>query len=283
MSALIWLIGILVFVFVTVLLLEIVWETPRGRLAEVGSGESGLSGYRRALAALDKPVGLYMPKGILRSTAANLYWAQMAGKWTGWNEVQFVSLQVATAAGAFVAGTIVFGGNLLLSGAAGLIGWQYPTLSLNGTARRTRRTFQGQLPEFIQLVAARVAAGNSLENALIKTAAAPGLAGQWMRRVVQRSQGRDLLEQLSLEAVESQMPELIGMATQLRFIKRGAAQQQLMGQLAVSIAADYITQADQRAEKLGAELVTPMVLFYFLPFLGAIMFVIGYPIVTGLF
>jgi len=70
---------------------------------------------------------------------------------------------------------------------------------------------------------------------------------------------------------------------QLSFIKRGTAQQELMGQLAISIASEYIGQAEQRAEKLGSELVVPMVVFYFIPFLATIMVVIGYPVVIGLF
>ena len=79
------------------------------------------------------------------------------------------------------------------------------------------------------------------------------------------------------------MPELIGMGVQLGFIRRGTAQQELMGQLATSIAAEYIGQAEGRAEKLGSELVIPMVLFYFVPFLITIIVVIGYPVMVGLF
>ncbi|MCX6082171.1 MAG: hypothetical protein NTW32_21795, partial [Chloroflexi bacterium] len=112
---------------------------------------------------------------------------------------------------------------------------------------------------------------------------APSLVGQWMRNVIQQSQGRDLIEQIQREAQESLMPELIGMGVQLSFIKRGTAQQELMGQLAISIASEYIGQAEQRAEKLGSELVVPMVVFYFIPFLATIMVVIGYPVVVGLF
>jgi len=55
-----------------------------------------------------------------------------------------------------------------------------------------------------------------------------------------------------------------------------------MGQLATSIAADYIGNAEQRAEKVGAELVIPMVIFYFLPFLVTLLAVIGWPIVQNL-
>jgi hypothetical protein len=104
-----------------------------------------------------------------------------------------------------------------------------------------------------------------------------------MRQVLQMAQGRDLIEQMQREAQDSQLPELIGMAVQLEFIRRGTAQQELMGQLATSIASEYIGQAEGRAEKLGSELVVPMVLFYFVPFLITIIVVIGYPVMVGLF
>jgi hypothetical protein len=104
-----------------------------------------------------------------------------------------------------------------------------------------------------------------------------------MRMVIQQSLGRDLIEQIQREAQEALMPELIGMGVQLSFIDRGTAQQELMGQLATSIAAEYIGQAEARAEKLGSELVIPMVLFYFVPFLITIIVVIGYPVMIGLF
>jgi hypothetical protein len=55
-----------------------------------------------------------------------------------------------------------------------------------------------------------------------------------------------------------------------------------MGQLATSIAADYIGSAEQRAEKVGSELVIPMLVFYFLPFLVTLLSVIGLPIVQNL-
>jgi hypothetical protein len=72
------------------------------------------------------------------------------------------------------------------------------------------------------------------------------------------------------------------MGVQLGFIQRGTAQQQLLGQLAAQIAADYIGQAEMRAEKIGGELVIPMVIFYFLPFLVCLMALIAWPMVSGM-
>jgi Flp pilus assembly protein TadB len=283
MTTLIYLIGIGVFALIVYLTLELAPATPTGRLAETLTPADSvvLTGWRRSLSVLDKPVSKWTPAGFIRKVRADLYWAQVADKWADWNEVQFVSLRVASGLAGFVIGTVVFG-EPILALVVGLIGFQYPSMAMGGIARRTRRQFTAQLPEYVQLVSAQMSANVSMEEALRRTSQAQSLAGKWMRRVLQMAQGRDLVEQMQREAQESQLPELIGMAVQLEFIRRGTAQQELMGQLATSIAADYIGNAEQRAEKIGSELVIPMVIFYFLPFMVTLLIVIGWPIMQNL-
>jgi Flp pilus assembly protein TadB len=283
MTVLIPLIGIGIFALIIYLTLELAPAAPTGRLAETLTPADGvvLTGWRRSLSVLDKPVSKWSPAGFVRKARADLYWAQLAGKWMDWNEVQFISLRVAAAIGGAMVGTLVFGEPVLTLVVA-LIGFQYPAMAMGGIARRTRRQFTAQLPEYVQLVSAQMSANVSMEEALRRTSQAQSLAGKWMRKVLQMAQGRDLVEQMQREAQESQLPELIGMAVQLEFIRRGTAQQELMGQLATSIAADYIGNAEQRAEKIGSELVIPMVIFYFLPFMVTLLIVIGWPIVQNL-
>ena len=283
MIVLVYLIGIATFALIVTLTIEIVPSVRPGRLAEslAPAGQVELSGWRKSLSVLDRPVSRWTPQGLLRQVKANLYWAHLAEKWVGWNEVQFVSLQIAAGTGGFILGMTVFHTPVLAIVAA-FLAFQYPAMSVNGVARRTRRQFQAQLPEFIQLVSAQMAAGVSMEEALDRTAQAQSLVGKWMRFVLQMSQGRGLIEQMQREAQESLLPDLIGMSVQLDFIRKGTAQQHLMSQLAMSIAADYIGGAEQRAEKVGAELVIPMVLFYFLPFMVTLLAVIGWPIFTNL-
>jgi Flp pilus assembly protein TadB len=234
-----------------------------------------LSGWRKSLSPLDKPVSRWTPAGFLRKTRADLYWAHIGGGWTDWNEVQFTSLRVALAVAGFGLGMVATS-EPVFALVGGLVGFQYPAMTMGGVARRFRRQFIAQLPEYVQLVSAQMSANVSMEEALRRTAQAQSLVGKWMRWVLQMAQGRDLIEQMQREAQESHLPELIGMSVQLEFIRKGTAQQELMGQLATSIA------ADQRAEKVGSELVIPMVIFYFLPFLVTIIAVIGWPIVQNL-
>ncbi|MEI7849882.1 MAG: hypothetical protein WCK35_29080 [Chloroflexota bacterium] len=287
MTGFIYLIGIAITLFIVYTMVEFVWQrAPQGHLADAfapADSAQKLSGLRGALSPLDKPVAKFASPGMLRKISANLYWAQMGGKWIGWNAVQYIGLQIAAVTAAIVSGSILTRGDVVFTGIAALLAFNFPGISLNGAARRTRRNLLSQLPEFIQLVSAQMAANVSMDQAIRRVSKAPSLVGQWMRNVIQQSQGRDLIEQIQREAQESLMPELIGMGVQLSFIKRGTAQQELMGQLAISIASEYIGQAEQRAEKLGSELVVPMVVFYFIPFLATIMVVIGYPVVVGLF
>ena len=283
MTALIYLTGIVVFALVIYLTLELAPATPTGRLAETLTPADGvvLNGWRRSLSPLDKPVSKWTPAGLLRKTRADLYWAHIDVRWTNWNEVQFTSLRVTLAVAGFGLGMVATG-QPLFTLIGGLVGFQYPATLMGGVARRYRRQFIAQLPEYVQLVSAQMSANVSMEEALRRTSQAQSLAGKWMRRVLQMAQGRDLIEQLQREAQQSHLPELIGMSVQLEFIRRGTAQQELMGQLATSIAADYIGNAEQRAEKVGSELVIPMVVFYFLPFLVTLLVVIGWPIVQNI-
>jgi Flp pilus assembly protein TadB len=282
MQALIILTGIATFALVIYLTLEFAPSVPTGRLAETLTPQDQVphSNWRRTLAILDKPVSRWTPAGFLRKTRADLYWAQIGGQWGDWNEIQFTSLRFALAVAGLGLGMVVGEPVMALIGAA--VGFQFPAMRMGGGARRVRRQFIAQLPEYVQLVSAQMSANVSMEEALRRTAQAQSLVGGWMRRVLQMAQGRNLIEQMQREAQESQLAELIGMAVQLEFIRRGTAQQELMAQLATSIAADYIGAAEQRAEKVGAELVIPMVIFYFLPFLATLLIVIGWPIVSGL-
>jgi len=282
----IYLLGLATASLLIVLWVEFVPSLPSGRAARYlresdQPADPELPGWRKWLSWLDRPTARWAPGSILRRTKADLYFAQLAGKWRGWDEVQFTSLRVALALGALVVGLLLYD-ELIPSVIGALLGWQVPVVLLGGVARRVRRRFQAQLPEFIQLVAAQMAAGVSLEEALRRTAQMDSLAAQWMRHVLQMSQGRVIFTQLQKEAQASNMPDLIGLAVQLEFVRLGTAQQELMAQMANRIAAEYTAGAEQRAERVGAELVIPMVIFYFLPFIAVILALIGWPILATL-
>jgi len=279
---LVYLIGIAITTLLIVLWIEFVPSLPVGKAArylresDQPAGKE-LPGWRGWLSKLDQPLSRWMPGALLRRTKSDLYFAQLGGKWQGWDEIQLTTLRVVLACAALILGLLVYD-NLPLSALAGLMGWLVPAILMGGVARRVRRRFQAQLPEFIQLVAAQMAAGVSLEEGLRRTAQTGSLVAQWMQHVLQMSQGRVVFTQLQQEAQASYLPDLIGLSVQLEFVRLGTAQQELMAQMAGRIAADYAAGAEQRAERVGAELVIPMVLFYFLPFISMILILIGWPI-----
>ena len=281
-----YLIGIAITALILTLSIEFIPSLPKGKAARFleESGQPAapeLPGWRRWLSKLDRSTSRWTPASLLRRAKADLYFAQLVEKWQSWDEIQFTSLRIALGLGSFILGLLVYD-SMLPSLLAALLGWQVPAVLLGGVARRVRRRFQAQLPEFIQLVAAQMAAGVSLEEALRRTSQTESLAARWMQHVLQMSQGRVIFTQLQKEAQASCLPDLIGLAVQLEFVLQGTAQQELMSQMAGRIAAEYAAGAEQRAERVGAELVIPMVLFYFLPFIFIILALIGWPILATL-
>ena len=106
MTGFIYLVGISVTLFIVYTMVEFVWQcAPQGHLADAfGPADAAqkLSGLRGALSPLDKPVEKFASPGMLRKISANLYWAQMGGKWIGWNAVQYIGLQIAAVTAAIV-------------------------------------------------------------------------------------------------------------------------------------------------------------------------------------
>src|SRR3972149_9622985 len=159
MPALIYLTGIAVFAWVIYLTLEAAPAAPTGRLSEILTPADGvvLTGWRKSLSPLDKPISKWTPVGFLRKTRADLYWAHMGERGTDWNEVQFTSLRVALAVAGFGLAMLATA-EPVLALVGGLIGFQYPVLSMAGAARRYRRAFISQLPPYAQVGSARISA-----------------------------------------------------------------------------------------------------------------------------
>ncbi len=283
-------VGILVMILVILLFLEFTpvsfsfkkQKTLVGVMDEMDQTDADtvVTGLRKTLFPLEKPVQKYAGPKLLKKMKYSLYWGQMGGKYIGWTPVQLVTMRVFFAIIAGLLGAFVFR-NMMYVVVSAFLGWTYPMLSLNGTARRTARTFQAQLPEYLQLVNGKMAAGISFDEAIRRTSKAESLPALWMRNNIKMAQGRSLLDQIMQEAVESQSTELISTASQLDNLKHGAKQQELLDRLATQISNAFTASADMRAEKIGAELVIPMVLFYFLPFLVSLLIVIAFPVVQG--
>ena len=241
--------------------------------------EAGVSGIRKTLHPLEAPTQKYAPPKLLKKIKYELYWGQMDGKYVGWTALQFLTLQLFLAICGAIVGSVVFG-NAIFAVVIAFMGWQYPMAGVSGSAKKIRSQFQGQLPEYIQMVSAQMAAGISFEESVRRTTRSESLPAIWMRNVLRMAQGRNLIGQIQREAFDSQLPELITMGIQLGYLNKGAQQQKLLDDLEEQISAAYISQVNIKAEKIGGDLVLPMILFYFIPFLIIVLVVIAYPMVS---
>jgi Flp pilus assembly protein TadB len=290
MVGVIYFIGILVMILVIIVVMEYTpvefglfkkTKSLSGVMDEMeNTTTDSVTGIRKTLKPLEKPVEKYTRPGLLKKMNYALYWGQMGGKYIGWTPIQLITLRLFLGILGAVAGAAVFGSVIYVVVCA-LLGWTFPMLSLNSAARHTNRRFESELPEYIQLINAKMAGGVSFDEAIKRTARAESLPALWMRKNIQMAQGRSLVDQIMQEAINSQSTVLISTGTQLSNLKYGTKQQELLDRLSTQISNAYAAGADMRAEKIGSDLVIPMVLAYFLPFLICIFVVIGYPIVAS--
>ena len=76
--------------------------------------------------------------------------------------------------------------------------------------------------------------------------------------------------------------DLIALAINLdKLDQRGTGARALLAQTARSAAAQYIAAAHIRAEKVGSEIILPMVFFFFLPYVAVLLLVLGAPLLSG--
>lgn len=291
MSGAIYFIGILVIMLVIFAAMEFMpfsfsfkkKSSLAGAIEDIEKTEvDSVTGLRKTLQPLEAPVSKYARPGLLKKMRYALYWGQIGGKYIGWTPIQLITMRLFFGVAAAVVGGLIFK-NMLYIAVCGFLGWTYPMLSLNGIARKTSRQFSAQLPEYLQLVNGQMAGGISFDEAIRRTSSRSlSLPALWMKNVIQMAQGRNVLDQIMKEAVESQSSDLISTASQLNNLKHGAKQQELIDRLSTQISQTYTASAEMRAEKIGAELVIPMVLFYFLPFMASLLVVIAFPILQGL-
>lgn len=238
---------------------------------------------RAVLLAVGNLFARFAPARWLLDTRTQLYWAQQRGQWLGWSEVDFwglriVGLLAGLALGNFLASQMA----LIVGGAFGLL---YPGMRLSGAAEQATRRFRRELPEAAQLLALLVGTGASLDEALRRLAEGEGMVCAWVRQTLAIGQGRPLFTPVASlgdrsvqpgvfreRAIESGLDELISLAVQLDLIsEKGVGAEELLNDLADAVAMDYEGEVQKRAEALGGKLVFPVMLFYFIPYLVALL------------
>lgn len=244
--------------------------------------------YRGLLRGMG-PVAKFTPAGWVRAISRQLYWAQLGGKWGGWSVTEAVALHIAAGLAGAVLGLALAPRDLAMIIAVTLAGpFLLNLFSLRSPARRVHRKVQAELPELVALLAAEVAAGTTLAEALARLSRGSGQGAAWIRRALTGAVGETLFTQqghagaLLREAQASGDDDLIALAINLDKIKqRETGTQELLAQTARSTAARYVSEAHIRAEKVGSEIILPMVAFFFLPYVVVLLLVLAAPLLSG--
>ena len=247
-----------------------------------------LPAHRAALAAFH-PLLRYTPAGWVTSIGLQLYWAKLAGKWKDWTTGEMVTAHMALAVAVAVPVIAFFGRTapityLLILAAPMMFNMIY----LNNPAKKARRQFQSELPEVIAIMAAEVASETSLQEAVMRVSRSSGMVGRWLRQAIALAAGRSLftvdtqIGALAEEAESSGEPDLITLMRALDNIqRRGTGARELLGRIAKDTAARYSNGVMMRAEKVGGELIMPVIIFFFLPFVVSIMLIMAGPLAFG--
>jgi tight adherence protein C len=239
------------------------------------AGQGRLPFWRAVLVPFNR-LGRYLPSSLAGRARRQLYWAQRAGAWVGWDEASFLGLRLAGAVVGFLL-TASAPMGILVAGA--FLGWWLPGMMLAGRARRVERAFRRELPDVAHLLSMLVSAGLSVEQALERIAAQRGLVAGWLGEGLAQSRGQRRMEVLLRRAEETGLVELVNFVAQLGEMERaGTGVEGLLDGLAQDMSTAYRAEALRRAKVVGSQLILPILAFYLLPYLVAI----GAPMVASM-
>jgi len=220
------------------------------------------------------------------SLADNLKMAQLGGKYADWT------------VGGILARSLVYGGAALvylLLTQPGPVFWlavpiaaYYPILRVRSAANDTRAEIQRLMPETATALAAEMSAGASPEQALSRAAEIPGPLGKILKEAVSESSrsGRPAFTSGTAEGVVLEvlarynLPALLRFGVQLDQVAgKGVEGPRVMSEVARGFAREYRAHVQMAAASLDNTLLMPMTLFFFAPFMVAILL----PILLALF
>jgi Flp pilus assembly protein TadB len=218
----------------------------------------------------------------------NLYWAAFTSpSWASRSSAWIAGRQILMAVVLAVLAAWTLRSNLGLW-IGGFVGWTLMQSDLSARATNVRKRIAQELPEFLQLMAAESASGAGVEAVLTRASQGEGYLPAWLRRVLAIAHGRALLSTretgagiLLQEAERSGHPDLISFAIQMGFARQGSQVQEMLTRLATQFSNTYIGQAEIRTERLANTLGMLVAVFYFLPFLVVILFVVGVPLIKA--
>ena len=264
------LIALLVYFFFS----QISFEKSSGKRVRemVGSGANSL--FDRGGAKLTKK----MKTGFLGSWKTSLYWAQVNGDYESWTVGGMLARGLVAA---FIVSLIILLFKLpYYSWALVPFGIFMPYLLVNGKATETKKIVKRLLPETATVIAAEMDAGSTAAQAVGRAGELPGPLGNVLNEAVSKSRQSNramfsrgaskgiLMEELG----QHDLAELSRFAMQLdRVAAKGVDASRIMIEIARGLAREYKSQIQQTASNMDNELLIPMTLFFFLPFIVSIL------------
>lgn len=219
-----------------------------------------------------------MGKGIFKSWKATLYWAHINGKYSNWTTGGMLLRGIAGAL--FIAIVILVLGLPIFAWLLIPMAIFAPYIMVNSSAEEARKLVTRLLPETATVIAAEMDAGGTAAQAIGRAAELPGPLGRILSAAVSQSRQSDramfsraaskgiLMEELG----KLNLAELSRFANQLdRVAAKGVDAPRIMIEIAKGLAREYKSQVQQTASNMDTELIMPMTLFFFLPFIVAIM------------
>ncbi len=234
--------------------------------------------WRVILLPLNPLLAAILPARLREGVCQKLYWANFSGSWLGWNEVEFWGVSLAAAAATFV----LLLKTPIVAVLGALIAAIMPYILLRNAARKVERSLVRELPDALYLIALMTSVGIVLPDALRRLADAPhrSVFSNWLQIALARSHGGSLVAAIRAEAELAGAPRLVAMATKLELIEtRGASGSvDLLRALADDQAREYRQEAERRAKGIGSELLFPIMICFFFPYL----FVVAAPLFANI-
>lgn len=214
----------------------------------------------------------------LDSWKNKLKWAHMGGKLLDWS------------VGGIFARAVVYGGGFALVVLffkmppmyliAALIAAYYPLMHVGSEAESVQKIAKRMLPELATVIAAEMGAGGAAEVALSRAARMPGPLGIILNEALNeaKASSRPLFRSGTVQGVlvevfsRQGLPELARFGAQIdRVASKGVEASRVMNEIARGFARDYKSNVTRASAQLDSQLLFPMSLFFFLPFIAAIL------------
>jgi Flp pilus assembly protein TadB len=212
-----------------------------------------------------------LPVTALSTWQSHFEWAQRGGHYEGqsFGWVVFMALACGLAGGvvllikpapvAFIVPVLTF---------------IFPFLGLRTRANQVRRQAERAIPEAATLIAAELASGVSVDQAVERATQLPGpltaLLGSALEKTTDT--GRPLFSRADVQGTLKEscqaagLPVLLAFATQLDLVaEKGVAGSTLMSEIARSLAREYRERVVKDVETLDNRLTQAVALFYFAP------------------